>query len=97
MSEVHELAARDESFGVRTTAAETLSRLGDPRGIRLLLAMLWERDNPWPQSYRKYLAKVLVEMRATEAVPELSAAKSGARPLARWRLSQAIRALSKLD
>jgi HEAT repeat protein len=94
---VHQLAVHDESFGVRATAAETLGRLGDPRAVSLLLAMLRERGNPWPQSYRKWLAKLLVELRAREAIPELVAAKSGAHPLTRWRLAQAIRTLRKSD
>jgi hypothetical protein len=66
---VHEVAITDESFGVRATAAETLSHLGDPRGFPLLFDQLWAADNPWPHSYR-WLAKLTVELDAANTVPD---------------------------
>ena len=90
---VYESATTDKAFGVRTTAAEALVRLGDSRALDVLSELLLSPENPWPQSSRKWLAKLAVECGLTEAIPLLSSARTGARPPARWRLNRAIRTL----
>jgi HEAT repeat protein len=92
---VYESATTDESWGTRSTAAEALVRLGDSRAVAVLSELLVSPQNPWPQSSRKWLAKLAVECGLTEVTPLLTTLKIGARPPARWRLNWAIRALSR--
>jgi HEAT repeat protein len=92
---VYEVATTDESFGTRTTAAETLLRLGDERSVGVLSDLLLSPENPWPQSTRKWFAKLAVECQLTEAVGLLQALRKAARPPAWWRLTRAIRTLGR--
>jgi HEAT repeat protein len=90
---VYEAATSDESFGTRCTAADALVRLGDIRCVDVLSDLLLSPDNPWPQSTRKWVAKLAVEHRLTEAVGLLGALRKGARPPAWLRLTRAIHTL----
>jgi HEAT repeat protein len=91
---VREIAREDSSsFGVRATAAETLARLGERDGLRLLAATLRDADCPYPRSARRYAIRVLLELRGVEAIPDLEAAMPTAGSVGRWRLRRAIRKL----
>jgi HEAT repeat protein len=94
--EVLEIATGDDSFGVRATAAETLGRLGDRRAASVLGAMFGESDIPSPGSFRKWAARLLLELGGTEAIPDLEVAISSAGLLGRWRLRRTINALREL-
>lgn len=96
-SQVHELATSDEEpFGVRSTAAETLGRLGDRRGVTILAELLRAPDNPYPHSYRKWMIKQLVSLEGTEAIPILEVAGRTEGFRGRIQLRVAIRRLGRL-
>jgi HEAT repeat protein len=97
VQDVFDLATGNEPPGVRATAAETLGRLGDRRAIAVLSTILSESTNPYPRSYRKRAAKLLLEFRGTEALPTLEAATAGAGPMTRLRLKRIIKILKRYD
>lgn len=94
---VHDIAVEDDSFGVRVTAMSALAALGDSRAVSLISAVLQESDVPWPNWYRKWAAKKLVELGNVGAIEDLQRAKRGAGPIARWHLNRAIRTLRGVD
>jgi HEAT repeat protein len=95
--DVFATATGDASFGVRSTAAETLARLGDERGVPLLTAMVLATDNPYPASYLRWLLKLLVQLRAFEAISALRTIEKNAGFVGRLRLRLGIRTLRRLE
>jgi HEAT repeat protein len=94
---VFEVATTNDSFGVRATAAETLARLGDQRAVPLIVAPLLDGATPYPRSYRKWATSLLVEIHATDAIPDLERARLTSGPLGRRRINAAIRSLKATD
>jgi HEAT repeat protein len=94
--EVFEVATGGESVGVRATAMETLGAFGDRRAVALLGRLVCEEATS-PRSFRKWATKLLVELRGTEAIPDLEHALLHARALNRWRLRRLIAALKKME
>jgi HEAT repeat protein len=94
---VFEVATTDDSFGVRTTAAETLARLGDPRAFPLIVAPLLDGTAPHRRGYGKWATRLLVELDATEAIPDLERASLAVGPVTRRRINAAIRSLRTGD
>jgi HEAT repeat protein len=92
---VFEVAVADDSFGVRTSAAQTLARLEDPRAVEILGSMLLEASGPYARSYPRWAAKLLVEIGDPRAIPKLDEAARGAGPLTKLRLRRAIRRLGR--
>lgn len=93
-AEVFEVAASDESLGVRATAAETLARLGDQRAADLLAAILMGgAGKRHARSYRRWAAKLLAELYGAGAIQHLEVAKEQAGPLERWQLGLTVRRL----
>jgi hypothetical protein len=58
--------------------------------------MFGESDIPSPGSFRKWAARLLLELGGTEAIPDLEVAISSAGLLGRWRLRRTINALREL-
>jgi HEAT repeat protein len=94
---VFEVATTDDSFGVRSTAAETLARLGDQRAFPLIVAPLLDGSAPHPRGYGKWATGLLVELHAREALPDLERASLTAGPVGRRRINAAIRSLKADD
>jgi HEAT repeat protein len=94
---VYEVATGRDAFGVRVDAVSTLGTLRDRRAVPLIVAMLAEEDCPHPGWYQKWAAKRLIEMKATEAIPNLVEARRHARMFGRWHLSRAVEALKEIE
>jgi len=95
--EVFETAFGDELFGVRATAAETLARLGDRRGIALLTRMLTDPTEKCPQSYFNWGTRLLVDLKGVEAIPDLEDAALSAGFRRTLRIRRTIRALRSVQ
>lgn len=95
--DVFDVGKNDESFWVRTRAADALAAMGDRREVQLLIGLLiLSKEAPHTRRYRNWAVKRLVELNAKEAMPALEAAardKALAGPVGRWRLRRAVRAL----
>jgi HEAT repeat protein len=96
LQDVFDVATGDEPLGVRATASETLGRLGDERAAGLLGAILAGKPNPYPRSYRRWAAKLLIDLYGAEAIPHLEAARAKGGLLERWRVKRAISALRRM-
>jgi hypothetical protein len=89
--DLYDVAAGNDSVGVRMEAAFALGVLSDARGAELI----WEENNPYGRRYRRWAARRLMELRAVDAVPELEKAKHGAGLIGRWYLGRATRTLKR--
>jgi HEAT repeat protein len=93
--EIAGAAAEDDSLAVRVAAMEALATMRDQRAVLLIQSALSQPQPKWRQWFRRWAAKKLVELDATEAIPDLEAARRGASPITRWRLRVAVRQLQR--
>jgi HEAT repeat protein len=91
--DLHEVATGSDPFAVRIEAARALGLLGDSRGAELICSMIWDDHNPYGRRYRRWAAKRLVELDATDAIGDLERATEGAGAIGGWHLKRAIRTL----
>lgn len=90
------IAAGDEPLTVRATAMRALVRLHD-RAVVPLLLDLARGTKGVSASARRWAARRLVDLKATEAIPGLESASRRGGPITRLALWRAVRELQEVD